>query len=205
MNKKKLHIKVCGLTDRNNYKNICELNIEMVGFNFYPKSKRYVNENLYKQVENVKRVGVFVQASQDEVLKRKSLFHLDYAQLHGDESVEECRAIQGLIPILKVFRVDESFDMKSTKDFDFCDFFLFDTKVDSYGGSGQKFQWKKLNEYKGKVPFMLSGGIGPEDVEAIKKINHSALMGLDLNSGFEIQAGIKDASLLREFVYKLSK
>ncbi len=199
----KLHIKVCGLTSSINYLEICKYPIDMVGFNFYKKSARYVEKNVFPRVNEIKRVGVFVRENIENIKQKRDLFELDFAQLHGDESIADCRSIQSFLPVIKVFRVDDDFEMESTKDFSFCDYFLFDTKVNSFGGSGKKFHWDKLNMYKTSVPFILSGGLGPSDVKSLKKIDHPMLVGLDVNSGFETQAGIKDPKLIKNFVNEI--
>jgi len=132
-------------------------------------------------------------------------YNLSYLQLHGGESVEYCQKAQKYCPVVKVFSVDAEFNFVETEEFDFCDYFLFDTKCKDFGGSGHKFDWGKLNEYTGDVPFILAGGIGPDDIEVIQAIQHDKLYGIDINSKFEIEAGIKDMDKVDNFIKELKK
>ena len=132
-------------------------------------------------------------------------YRLDYLQLHGNEPPELCQALreQGF-SIIKAFSVSAIADLEKTNDYENCaDFFLFDTKCANYGGSGMQFDWSVLFSYQGKTPFLLSGGIHPGSVEAIKNFEHPRFTGIDLNSGFEIEPGLKDVEKLEEFLGKL--
>ena len=84
-----------------------------------------------------------------------------------------------------------------------CDYYLFDTKTSAYGGSGKQFDWEIVKSYTGETPFLLSGGIGPDSIPALKEFKHPMLAGYDLNSRFEIHPGIKDIPLLKEFIQQI--
>ncbi len=198
-------VKVCGILDQQNHEGISSCNVDMIGINFYKPSKRYIGENQLEIVPNQKRIGVFVKSSKEEILHAKKRHLLDYAQLHGDEIVAMCRDIQSIIPIIKVFRITEEFDWKITEAFGFADYFLFDTFTKVYGGSGKRFNWSELIKYEGSTPFFLSGGIGPDDVKAIKRVNHPKLIGVDINSGFEEEPGIKNIEKVRSFTTALKR
>lgn len=198
-------IKVCGLKSEQNLLDISALDIDMVGYNFYEPSPRYVQNKLPNISSHIKKVGVFVNASESFILQKVKEYNLDYAQLHGDENPEFCTKIKACIPVIKVFRVKDQLDMNFLNSFDFCDFFLFDTATKQYGGSGKKFDWSLLNEFDINVPFLLSGGIGPEDLDDILKISHPKFVGIDINSKFEISPGLKDVDKLKFFVDEIKK
>lgn len=194
-------IKVCGITQQNQYKAIARLSVEMIGFNFYPKSKRYLEQPISnsEKVYLSKNVGVFVNPAKDEVLRRAKIHNLDFIQLHGDESPEFCQELSNHYPIIKAFGIDTEFDMQVIEAYqNSCQYFLFDTKTRQYGGSGVKFNWAKLNEYSGPTPFFLSGGIALEDAHEILNIKHPDLIGIDINSGFETEPGVKNIELIKK-------
>lgn len=185
------------------------LDTDMLGYIFYAPSKRYVGEhpeaglfNSYKP-----KVGVFVDANAFEILGLAKNFDFTYIQLHGKENPKTCKLLkdQGL-RLIKVFPVDEKFKFSSTKAYEgIVDYFLFDTKTRLHGGSGQKFEWKLLENYKGDTPFLLSGGVGPNDAENIKAIQHPKLIGVDLNSGFEDEPGLKNVEQIEQFIKELNE
>lgn len=207
-----MKIKVCGMKDPQNIKELACLPVDFMGLIFYPKSSRYaagltsieLNDSLSK---GVKRVGVFVDEKVDVILSNIKKYDLDYVQLHGSESPDICKRIKMEYPhvgVIKVFSVSESFDFEDTKEYEaVSDYFLFDTKTPQYGGSGQKFDWSVLDSYKGSIPFFLSGGISSDDIEAIKSIKHPRLFALDLNSKFEVSSGYKNIELLKIFIDNL--
>lgn len=198
-------IKVCGLKFEQNLLDISALDIDMVGYNFYEQSPRYVQNKLPNISSHIKKVGVFVNETESFILQKLKEYNLDYAQLHGDESIEFCTKIKASIPVIKVFRVKDQLDVNLIKTFEFCDFFLFDTATKQYGGSGKKFDWTLLNEFDINVPFLLSGGIGPEDLDDILKICHPKFVGIDINSKFEISPGLKDVDKVKFFVDEIKK
>jgi len=202
-----MKIKVCGIKDQDNLEQLCRLDIDLIGYNFYPSSKRYVTESSSLRnmdtPSDIKKVGVFVNASIGEIETAKKRYGLDYLQLHGDEDSTFVSAIRSIAPVIKVFRVTKDFDFGVTDEFGSADYFLFDTYTKDYGGSGHRFDWDILESYSGSTSFFLAGGLGPEDVRAIKSINHPQLYALDINSRFEIKPGLKDIAMVSNFVDKL--
>lgn len=203
-------IKVCGMRDPKNLAELIKLKPDFIGFIFYPKSKRFVSDNTANEIVNLipketEKVGVFVNELASEIIRKINLFKLDMVQLHGDESPEYCKDLKSIgIKTIKAFGIDNNFDFSTLcKYVDFCDYFLFDTKNSSYGGTGKKFDWLKLEEYKLLKPFFLSGGIGIDDVEGIKKLDSLPIYSLDINSKFETEPALKDISLLKEFFFQI--
>jgi phosphoribosylanthranilate isomerase len=157
--------------------------------------------------DSVKKVGVFVNETPEKVLEICQNWKLDVVQLHGQESPEYCQQIQASgVTVFKVFSVDEQFDFKKLEAYSgVCSYFLFDTKGRLPGGTGQKFNWQLLENYHLKVPFFLSGGIDPDDVEAIRSFNHPQLFGIDINSGFEIGPAFKDVEKVQKFIAEIRR
>lgn len=185
---------------------------DYMGFIFYPKSKRFAGfgpsqEILESIPDSILKVGVFVNENQDRVLEISRDWNLDVVQLHGQESPDYCKQIRNSgILVFKAFPVGEQFDFETVKAYSgVCDYFLFDTKAQLPGGTGQKFNWQLLEKYKSDVPFFLSGGIGPEDVEAVRNFQHPMLFGIDINSGFEIGPALKDVEKVQEFIAALKR
>jgi len=201
--KNQLKIKICGLREPQNIKAIDQLNPDYMGFIFYPSSPRFININTDQIPENqAKRVGVFVNETVETILAKATEFNLTAIQLHGYEKPEECLKLLNLgFEVFKAFRIDECsqrFEIEPYKNV--CTAFLFDTKTNIAGGSGVKFNWKKLDEIAPLGNFILGGGIGPDDAELILKLNYPTLIGVDLNSRFETKPGVKDVELLRNFI-----
>lgn len=202
-----------------NIKRLAELPIDFIGLIMYQKSPRYFlgedaaitpdarREALFSIPQQIAKVGVMVNEDPMNAFFYAKHLKLDYLQLHGSESVQDCEIIKLAKPdlkIIKAFNVSTPEDFKQTEGYeDICDYFLFDTKTPRHGGSGLKFDWEILNEYKGKTPFFLSGGISLEDVERIKKIQHPQLYAVDLNSKFETVPGLKDIELVEQFIKQL--
>jgi len=207
-----LKIKVCGLTDPVNTEEIAETSPDYMGFIFYPGSKRYVGNkpapSLFSNIpEGIQKTGVFVNEEPSRIIETVNIYRLDLVQLHGDESPEYCNILKesGLI-IIKVFEISNNLRFITLDQYmEVCEYFLFDTGTGSQGGSGMKFDWNKINEYEFNKPFFLGGGIGPEDVSVIKKINHKNLFAVDINSRFEIRPGIKDSSKVKEFIDEIKR
>ena len=176
----------------------------LMGFIFYPKSSRYVSERPAYLPQKCKRVGVFVDASADDIIKKIHDFSLDIIQLHGHESPEQISHLSLLTPhlsIIKAFNIATKENLETTTPYaGLVDYFLFDTKGPSVGGNGEKFDWSILDAYNGDTSFLLSGGIGPDDAERILDYHHSKCIGIDLNSRFEIEPGIKDIVKLKTFL-----
>lgn len=203
-------IKVCGMREPDNIREILTLDPDFLGLIFYPISSRYVTSptiiNNIRFGQNTKKTGVFVNATEDEIMQKVKLYELQAVQLHGEESVVLCRSLRNKgVLVLKAFQIYAAEDFEDTLLYnDQVDYFLFDTKTASYGGSGSKFDWSLLDAYHGNTPFFLSGGIGPDDVQAIQKINHPLFRGVDLNSRFEIAPAIKSYKLLQQFIKQLN-
>ncbi len=192
-----------------NIKAVSALKPDFMGFIFYPKSPRYAGtldiSVLNEFPKTIKKIGVFVNENLENILTIAFKYQLDGLQLHGTELVEMCQKLKSAgYTVIKAFPVAESYNFKVTKAYEgSCDYFLFDTKTDVYGGSGIKFNWKILNEYTGETQFLLSGGISAEDAVDILKIDHPKFAGVDLNSKFEVKPGIKDVELLRKFINEI--
>ena len=190
--------------------NICEveaLGIDMMGFIFYPKSSRYVSKRPKYLPQKCKRVGVFVDEDIENIKKIADDYALAFIQLHGHESPEQISQLSLLTPhlsIIKAFNIATKEDLATTTPYEgLVDYFLFDTKGPSVGGNGEKFDWSVLASYDGDTPFLLSGGIGPEDSERIKSFHHPKCIGFDLNSKFEVQPALKDTNKLKSFIKEI--
>ena len=205
-----IRVKVCGLYDPSNVKEVVEAKPDFIGFIYYPLSPRYVGKENGKGIfQNLqaesKKVGVFINETMKKILETASGANLDIIQLHGNESPELCSELKSSgLEVIKAFSIDMDFSFKSTRQYlPVCDYFLFDTKSEKAGGSGRKFDWKKLDDYSLDKPFFLSGGIGPEDIIKLKTIRNKGLFAVDINSRFETAPGIKDASLVSAFIKEL--
>ena len=286
-------IKVCGMRDAQNIREVAALGVNLIGLIFYPKSPRYVKSissdagiipdyssltpdplpegegrnMLDKQLKEEetkgetrnkqpvsaqlkstqskapfnkvttplslgegqgdeaveghggeaaipKFVGVFVNDMPQNIVTAVYNYHLSYVQLHGDESpvmIDNLRRtlvpdIAPQIKIIKAISVSNSEDLKRCEPYEgHVDLFLFDTKCKGYGGSGQKYDWSVLEAYTGQTPFLLSGGIGPDDADRLRDFHHPQCVGIDLNSKFETAPGMKDINLLQNFLHQLNK
>jgi phosphoribosylanthranilate isomerase len=210
-----MRIKVCGMTKPEQVMQLDELGVEFAGFIFYPKSPRYVLSHMSKeQLKKIKgkqinKVGVFVNASTDEVLQMVDDCGLYLVQLHGDESPRYCEKIANYVTVIKAFRMREGENIIwRAKDFqDTADMFLFDTEGAGYGGTGKKFNWDILKGETVRKPFFLSGGIQEQDVPLLKEFSKETvakdLFAVDINSKFEISPGIKNMETVKNFVQAL--
>ncbi len=155
--------------------------------------------------KRIKKVGVFVNEEIENIINIANHYHLDFIQLHGDEDISFVNQLSKKIQIIKAFRIDKNFEFEKLTPYESdCTYFLFDTKAQQYGGTGKKFNWELLQNYKGNTPFLLSGGITPNDIQQIKEFNHPMFMGIDINSGFEIEPGIKDINQIKIFLNHLT-
>ena len=201
-------VKVCGMREAENIREVEALGIDLMGFIFWPKSSRYVSERPAYLPTNCKRVGVFVDEDIETVKRIAEDYALDYIQLHGHESPEYCAQLKGL-KLIKAFNIATTEDFKQTEPYTgIVDYFLFDTKGKSVGGNGEKFDWSVLSAYDDNTPFLLSGGIGPDDAEVLTShfspLTSKKCVGIDLNSRFEIAPGLKDINKLKEFLNALN-
>jgi phosphoribosylanthranilate isomerase len=203
-----MKIKVCGLKDISNMKEIEAIQPDLMGFIFVPNSPRYIglSEEKVRAIRSLKgkKVGVFVNPDLHDLLKTMELFNLDIVQLHGDESAEFVKEVSQFYPVIKAFSIDDSTTFQFDE-YEAATYFLFDAKGIYKGGNGEKFNWELLNRYSGAIPFLLSGGIRLSDVDLVKEIKHPKLMGIDVNSGFENAPGEKNViqlqHLLKQFSY----
>ena len=283
-------IKVCGMRDAQNIREVAALGVNLIGLIFYPKSPRYVQsissdagiipdyssltpdplpegegrnmldkqlkaeetkgETRNKQPVSAqlkstqskapfnkvttplslgegqggeavhggeaaipKFVGVFVNDMPQNIVTAVYNYHLSYVQLHGDEStvmIDNLRRtlVPDIVPqikIIKAISVSSAEDLKRCEQYEgHIDLFLFDTKCKGYGGSGQKYDWSVLEAYTGPTPFLLSGGIGPDDAARLRDFHHPQCVGIDLNSKFETAPGMKDVEMLKKFINSLT-
>ncbi len=217
------------MRDPENIRQVAATGIDWMGFIFYAKSPRrfgsvdsgQLTDDSLKKTDNnhssncqlptinrqLKKVGVFVNATPEYMMETANLYKLDYLQLHGNESPDTCYALQKRgYTIIKAFSIASIDDLAPTSEYEGrADYFLFDTKCNGYGGSGKQFDWSVLTSYKGNTPFLLSGGINPDSADAIVNFRHPRLAGIDLNSGFETEPGMKDADKIKTFIDKIKK
>ena len=206
-----LKLKICGMKFAANIAAVAGLKPDYLGFIFYDKSPRYIRDvsaELIKYVPSeVKTVGVFVDEDLEIVKKKINLYQLKAVQLHGSETPEYCAELKATfnnLEVIKAFGLDEDFDFSNLDAYkNVVDFFLFDTKTKAHGGSGKTFDWNILESYTLDKPYFLSGGIDLGHVDVIVGINDERLYGLDINSRFETEPGVKDVERIKAFVTKL--
>jgi phosphoribosylanthranilate isomerase len=178
-----------------------------MGFIFYHDSPRYAGQIVKYLLSKKKKVGVFVDQNPQIIRDRAKDNHLFAIQLHGSEPPWYCINLREEgYKVIKSFGIDKDGFIPNAQLNAYegkCDYFLFDTKTDLHGGSGKKFNWNRLADYKGETPFILSGGISPEDVEEIKSFSHPKFAGIDINSRFEISPAIKDVEAIKTFIKQL--
>lgn len=205
-------IKVCGMRQSDNIRQVEALGIDMMGFIFWEPSARYVAQKP-DYLPACARTGVFVNATPEYILSTVRAYGLSYVQLHGPESPEFCHHLRlalnqgGLasVQLIKAFSISVPGDLASVRQYETpCRFLLFDTKTPLPGGSGKQFDWQIMQYYSGTLPFLLSGGIGPNDAHRLQEFHHPLCVGIDLNSRFEISPGLKDATLLKNFLTQLN-
>lgn len=198
-------IKVCGMREADNIRATEQLGVDWLGFIFWPNSSRYVATQPAYLPSAAKRVGVFVDASIEDVTNKASDYQLDIIQLHGHESREYVSEIRNRgLKVMKAISISNRDDIATSKVYEgIANYFLFDTKCKTVGGSGEHFDWSVLNAYDGSTPFLLSGGIGPDDVERVRNFCHPECIGIDLNSRFEISPALKDINKLKQFIQQL--
>jgi len=211
-----MKLKVCGNILPEQVRAYDDLGVDMAGFNFYPSSPRYMRQKIspekMKQLKGkFARVGIFVNARYDELVRTVEEYRLDMVQLSGDETPEYCSKIADFISVIKVFRIagKEHLDPLTIPYKNVCDFFMFDTAGTGYGSTGKKFNWKLLEKSQPLKPYILSGGIEPSDVEKLRNLKAgpggTKLFAVDVNSKFELSAGVKDIGKLSQFIEELNK
>lgn len=204
-----MKLKVCGLKHKENIDQVANVQPDYMGFIFYDKSKRFVGEDfVMPQISSdIVKVGVFVNAEVAYVISKILKLGLSMIQLHGDEGVEYCKNVADMlslnertksVKVMKAFGIDEAFDFNTLSSYEaYCDYFLFDTKTKGYGGSGKQFDWKVLDKYKLSIPYFLSGGIGLDEFEKVKRLKLK-VYAIDVNSRFEIEPGLKSIKNLKK-------
>ncbi len=207
MDSKTINIKVCGMREESNIRELVKVHPDYMGFIFYRESKRFIGEDFSPGIldympESICKVGVFVNAGKDYILEKSELFGLKLIQLHGSEPVTLCTELFNAgISVIKVFHVDDEFNFDTINPFKpYCKYFLFDTKCSTFGGSSKKFNWDILKKYDNEKPVFLSGGIGDADAGLIKQLNYLNIHAVDINSRFEKEPGIKDISKIKKFI-----
>lgn len=208
-----MNIKVCGITTMKQLQQLDGLEVDFAGLIFYKGSPRYMGDKISKNELtgadlDIKKVGVFVNAEYDKIMQTVEDFGIDIVQLHGDETANLCEKISAQIETIKAFRINDKIDQSidyMIKEYDeVCDYYLFDTAgANEAGGTGKKFDWQKISASKIEKPFFLSGGIGPEDALPVKKFKHPDFYGVDINSRFEKEPGVKDMALVLQFIHGL--
>ena len=194
-------IKVCGLKQPGNITEVAGLKPDYIGHIFYKGSPRYfdIETSLYSSdaLNGIKKTAVFVNEDKAVVLHLLNKYKLDAVQFHGNESPEFCASFKGKVAVIKAFGINDDFNFEILKPYEGkTDLFLFDTGTAKYGGSGIAFNWGLLNKYDMDIPFFLSGGLSLENLELIKNIKHPQFYGVDLNSKFEVEPGVKDINTL---------
>lgn len=199
-------VKVCGLNNRNNILDISKMNIDLMGFIFYNNSPRYFNNALnfdeVRQIpKTIKKVGVFVNASINNLLNTIAHYDLDFVQLHGNENPEYCKELMQYVKVIKTISVNDKNSILEINNYtNVCTYFLFDTASPSYGGTGHPFNWQLLEETTIDIPFFISGGVSIENITEIKNLNFKNFAGVDVNSKFEINPGLKDLNKIQQLI-----
>ena len=197
-----MQIKICGLKYRDNIEAVTALKPDYVGFICYAPSPRFAAEldveTLVSLPKTMAKTAVFVNETAETIHQLIDKYHFDAIQLHGNEDPEFCAEFKGKVTVFKAFGVDQDFDFARLNQYvSSVDFFLFDTKTDKQGGSGKSFDWSLLDKYKLDIPFFLSGELSLDNLEEVKSIKHPQFYGIDLNSRFEIEPGLKDIEKLK--------
>jgi len=198
--------KVCGMREAENIREVEALGIDWMGFIFWAHSARNVAAKPEYLPARCRRVGVFVDADLPFIKEKAQEFALDIVQLHGHEDgdfIRQLRRERPALSVVKAFNVAREEDLAQSRRYGgLCDYFLFDTKAEKAGGNGKQFDWDILHSYRGDTPFLLSGGIGPDDKERLRRFYHPKMAGIDLNSRFEIRPALKDIHLLKTFLHE---
>tara|TARA_Y100000022_G_scaffold82832_1_gene71284 strand:- start:2473 stop:3090 length:618 start_codon:yes stop_codon:yes gene_type:complete len=198
-----MRLKVCGMRELENISALSELDPNYIGFIFWSESSRFVDKKTPPLDKKIIKTGVFVDATFDYILTKIKDHQLDAVQLHGQESCSYCKVIKDYgLKVIKSFSIKNTFDFNTLEDYEnSCDYYLFDTKGKLPGGNGFTFDWKILNEYPSQKPFFLSGGIGVDNLNEIKKLVKTKLPihAIDVNSKFETAPGNKNIELLKKF------
>lgn len=203
-----MKLKICGMKYQDNITEIASLQPDYLGFIFHEPSPRYFEGSIPELPKSIKKAGVFVDEKVEYIAQQIEKHKLTVIQLHGHESPEMCRLLKSTkAQVVKVFSIKDKFDFEVLTPYeDVCDYFLFDTKGILPGGNGYLFDWSVLNNYPSTKPFFLSGGIGLDQIDKLREFQNSEASkycyAIDVNSKFEIEAGLKDIQKLKEFKNK---
>lgn len=199
-----MKVKVCGMREPRNIEAVAALGPDYLGFIFYRESPRFVGDDfeMPKISRLIRKVGVFVNATTEEILAKAVVHDLDFVQLHGHESIEQCQELrQHNTLIIKAFSLDDKFNFQLAKSYHGAvDYFLFDTKGKLFGGNATRFDWSVLERYDQQTPFFLSGGLKPEHMEEVKALTNMNIHAIDINSGVEISPALKDVSKVEQVI-----
>jgi phosphoribosylanthranilate isomerase len=200
-----IKIKICGMSRPDNISSVAALPVDYLGFIFYERSPRYAGDTDLSKIDlppHIVKTGVFVDETESNITTRIAQNGLNAVQLHGSETPTLCRRLRERgVSVIKAFNIGAATDLAQCLPYvGACDYFLFDAKTPQHGGAGKQFDWNALSAYDAEVPFFLSGGIGAGDAEQIKALHHKSLYAIDLNSRFETEAGVKNVSLLNQFI-----
>lgn len=208
-----MKVKVCGMRDAANIKEAASLSPDYMGFIFYPKSPRYVAaipEGIVLRLKGrgIEPVALFVDEPLEKVIETMERYGFGSVQLHGSESAVYCDKLRERgFKVFKAVSVGASEDIAKCREYDgHADMLVIDNKCRSKGGSGKKFDWSLLDKIDCATPFLLSGGIGPDDAEAVREIYDTMggrMLGVDVNSCFETAPAVKDAAALERFIKQL--
>ncbi len=188
---------------------VSSLPIDYMGFIFYHASPRFVavlDKNIFKNIpQHIQTVAVFVNSPVEEISSIVNEYPFNLVQLHGNESVEDCKYLyEQNIHVIKAFNIDSNTSFSTIENYiSYCKYFLFDTATQLFGGSGLQFNWNLLKNYVYETPFFLSGGISLENIEEALKINHPKLFGFDINSKIEDSAAIKNIDKAKQIIQKI--
>ncbi|NQY12064.1 MAG: phosphoribosylanthranilate isomerase [Flavobacteriales bacterium] len=206
-----MKIKVCGMREEENVWAIAEMQPDYLGFIFFEGSKRNIKDTyptfLNYIDSNITKVGVFVNERTENILDSCRLYNLTMVQLHGNEWPAQCKELMDKgLKIMKAFSVDDNFDFETVNEYKGnVDYFLFDTKGANYGGNGIAFDWDLLKKYDNEVPFFLSGGVDESVLDELDFLKEMNIVGIDVNSKFEVEPGLKDVPRLKEFISKIKQ
>lgn len=205
-----MQIKVCGITRLTDLEMLVANGVDYAGFIFYERSPRFAGNRIdarsVRETEGIKKVGVFVNAAMEQVLRTVVDYSLDLVQLHGDETPEFCAAVRSKVRVIKAFRIGSNvnWEKEIAPYIEVTDYFLFDTASEKgYGGTGDRFNWTLLQQYPYSHPFLLSGGIAPGQEAEISTLQLPALFAVDINSKFEDSPGVKNTEKVSTFVAAL--
>jgi phosphoribosylanthranilate isomerase len=205
-----VRLKVCGMKYQDNIEAVARLQPDYLGFIFHEDSPRHFEGIIPELPPSIHKVGVFVDKTVEFIANQIDKHKLSAIQLHGHESPEMCRILKSTnAKVIKVFSIKDTFDFSVLEPYEeVCDYYLFDTKGKLPGGNGYTFDWNVLNKYPSAKPFFLSGGIGLDQVEVLKRFQESNASkycyAIDINSKFEIEAGLKNIEELGTFKNYLS-